>query len=177
MTMTTSATPVSSRTSISEKDRFLKTFEKEAATTLNVLRAYPEAECELKPHERSKTALSLAWMFVMEQMLLVNALKGESIFGGGLAKPPEGWATIIETYEKGRDELLSQLRDPTNPNLDGAVPFFTGPKQMGDIPLDEFVWFILHDQIHHRGQLSVYLRMAGGKVPSIYGPTADEPWN
>jgi len=176
--MTTSATPLSSRTAISEKDRFLKTFEKEAATTLKVLQAYPEAECSLKPHERSKTALNLAWMFVMEQMLLVNALKGESVFGGGgLPKPPEGWTTVIETFEKGRDELLTQLRDPANPSLDGSVPFFTGPKQMGDIPLDEFVWFILHDQIHHRGQLSVYLRMAGGKVPSIYGPTADEPWN
>jgi len=35
---------------------------------------------------------------------------------------------------------------------------------------------MLDDQIHHRGQLSVYVRMAGGKVPSIYGPSADEPW-
>jgi uncharacterized damage-inducible protein DinB len=35
---------------------------------------------------------------------------------------------------------------------------------------------MLHDQIHHRGQFSVYLRMVGGKVPSIYGPSGDEPW-
>jgi uncharacterized damage-inducible protein DinB len=34
----------------------------------------------------------------------------------------------------------------------------------------------LHDQIHHRGQLTVHLRMAGGRVPSIYGPSKDEPW-
>jgi uncharacterized damage-inducible protein DinB len=40
----------------------------------------------------------------------------------------------------------------------------------------QVAWMILSDQIHHRGQFSVYLRMAGGKVPSIYGPTADEPW-
>jgi len=38
------------------------------------------------------------------------------------------------------------------------------------------MWFMLLDSIHHRGQLSVYVRMAGGKVPSIYGPSADEPW-
>jgi len=176
-TVTPPSSPAT-RPSLSEKERFLKTFEKEAGTTLKVLRAYPEAECGLKPHERSNTALSLAWTFVMEQMLIVKALKGEAVLsGGGFPKPPEDWATIIETYEKGRDEVLEQLHDPGNPNLDGAVAFFTGPKQMGDIPLDEFVWFILHDQIHHRGQLSVYLRMAGGKVPSIYGPTADEPWH
>jgi uncharacterized damage-inducible protein DinB len=47
---------------------------------------------------------------------------------------------------------------------------------MGDIPVYAFLWAMLADQIHHRGQLSVYLRMAGGKVPSIYGPSADEPW-
>jgi uncharacterized damage-inducible protein DinB len=44
------------------------------------------------------------------------------------------------------------------------------------VPKIDFLWFLLCDQIHHRGQLSVYLRMAGGKVPSIYGPSGDEPW-
>jgi uncharacterized damage-inducible protein DinB len=39
---------------------------------------------------------------------------------------------------------------------------------------DEFMLMMLHDQIHHRGQLTVYVRMAGGKVPSIYGPSADD---
>ena len=38
------------------------------------------------------------------------------------------------------------------------------------------LWLMLNDSIHHRGQLSVYERMAGGLVPSIYGPSADEPW-
>ncbi|HYL98748.1 MAG TPA: DinB family protein [Blastocatellia bacterium] len=43
------------------------------------------------------------------------------------------------------------------------------------IPLSQAMWFEMLDHIHHRGQFSVYLRMAGGKVPSIYGPTADVP--
>ena len=43
-------------------------------------------------------------------------------------------------------------------------------------PAFDVLWGILMDSIHHRGQFSVYLRMAGGKVPSIYGPSADEPW-
>jgi len=41
----------------------------------------------------------------------------------------------------------------------------------------DFLWFLLMDMVHHRGQFSVYLRMADGKVPSIYGPSADEPWS
>ena len=44
------------------------------------------------------------------------------------------------------------------------------------IPVIDVLWFMLTDSIHHRGQLSVYVRMAGGRVPSIYGPSADEPW-
>jgi uncharacterized damage-inducible protein DinB len=40
----------------------------------------------------------------------------------------------------------------------------------------DVLWYLLNDQIHHRGQFSVYLRMAGAKVPSIYGPSKDEPW-
>jgi uncharacterized damage-inducible protein DinB len=72
--------------------------------------------------------------------------------------------------------VRSELGKPENQDLDGTVVFMVGPRQKGDVPLADFVEFMLGDQIHHRGQLSVYLRMAGGKVPSIYGPSADEPW-
>ncbi|NIP58360.1 MAG: hypothetical protein GWM92_04890 [Gemmatimonadetes bacterium] len=54
--------------------------------------------------------------------------------------------------------------------------FFTGPGTTGEIPRIDWLWFLLNDQIHHRGQFSIYLRMADGQVPSIYGPSADEPW-
>src|SRR5439155_23140414 len=60
--------------------------------------------------------------------------------------------------------------------LSSTIKFYTAPKQMGDVRRQDFLWQMLNDMIHHRGQLSVYLRMAGGKVPSIYGPSKDEPW-
>jgi uncharacterized damage-inducible protein DinB len=69
--------------------------------------------------------------------------------------------------------LVEQMPDSQTGD---TVKFFTGPKTLGDIPKLDFLWFLLCDQIHHRGQFSVYLRMAGGKVPSIYGPSGDEPW-
>lgn len=56
------------------------------------------------------------------------------------------------------------------------MKFFSGPRTMADYSRLEIAWFMLYDQIHHRGQLSVYLRMSGAKVPSIYGPSLDEPW-
>ena len=50
------------------------------------------------------------------------------------------------------------------------VKFFVAPKTLGDMSKAQFLWVLLCDQIHHRGQFSVYLRMADGKLPSIYGP-------
>jgi uncharacterized damage-inducible protein DinB len=51
-----------------------------------------------------------------------------------------------------------------------------GPGRIGDWKKTDFLRQVLHDQIHHRGQFTVYLRLADARVPSVYGPTADEPW-
>lgn len=50
-----------------------------------------------------------------------------------------------------------------------------GGDAVWETTMDEFVWGFLFDAVHHRGQLSTYLRPMGGKVPSIYGPSADDP--
>ena len=68
------------------------------------------------------------------------------------------------------------MRAVPEARLGATVKFFTGPGTVSDVPLMQLMWLMLHDAIHHRGQLSVYLRMVGGKVPSIYGPSHDEPW-
>jgi uncharacterized damage-inducible protein DinB len=51
-----------------------------------------------------------------------------------------------------------------------------GKAKVMELSGKDWLWSLLHDQIHHRGQLSVYLRLVGAKVPSIYSPSADEPW-
>jgi uncharacterized damage-inducible protein DinB len=84
---------------------------------------------------------------------------------------------ILEALRKTHAQVLELVRDMPEAELKTrTVQFFTGPKQMGDVPLMHFLWMVLHDQIHHRGQMTVYNRLAGGKVPFIYGPSADEPW-
>lgn len=50
------------------------------------------------------------------------------------------------------------------------------PKKMADLRKMDVLWMTVMDMVHHRGQFSVYLRLVSAKVPSIYGPTADEPW-
>jgi uncharacterized damage-inducible protein DinB len=178
MAQQTTPTPsYSSSSTKTAKRRFLDAYERELATTHKVLRALPADRSDFRPHERSNTAFALGWTFVVEGKLLLKGLKQEEVLGGGFGTPPASWDAVLAEFDKTCDEVLTHLRDATNPELEGSVTFFTGPKQMGKYSLDDFAWFMLHDHIHHRGQLSVYVRMAGGKVPSIYGPSADEPWH
>jgi uncharacterized damage-inducible protein DinB len=60
--------------------------------------------------------------------------------------------------------------------FDKMVQTMTGPGKKGDARAGDMAWVTLMDSINHRGQMVVYLRILGAKVPSIYGPSADEPW-
>jgi uncharacterized damage-inducible protein DinB len=160
----------------SAKTRFLKAYQREHATTAKVLRALPREQSTFKPHERSNDAHALGWTFVVEEQLMLRALQNQNLLGSGFPKAPERWETVLNDFDKTYDAIVKELEAPINSDLEGTTQFFVAPKQVGDVPLEDFVWFMLSDQIHHRGQLSVYVRMAGGKVPSIYGPSADEPW-
>lgn len=165
-------------TSRSARQRLLDAWERETATTLKVLRAYPADQSELQPHPRAKSARELAWMFTLEQGLVTAAIQDslEVDISAGMPPAPATFEEAVSAFEASRTELLELLGAARDDQLAGTVRFFVAPNQMGDIPKETFLWFMLHDHIHHRGQFSVYLRMSGGKVPSIYGPSADEPW-
>ncbi len=160
----------------SAKAQFLDAYAREHATTSKVLRAYPKEQAELRPHERSNTALKLAWTFVVEEKLMLKALEDEQVLGGGFPPAPDSWDEVLKQFDDLHEQMMQKLESADDKAMNGTVTFFVAPKQTGDMTTSQFLWFLLCDQIHHRGQLSVYLRMAGGKVPSIYGPTADEPW-
>ncbi|HEX8253898.1 MAG TPA: DinB family protein [Thermoanaerobaculia bacterium] len=155
---------------------FAKQYEREHAVTRKVLAAYPAEQASFKPHERSSSALTLAQTFVVEERLMLLALRNEPVLGGiGFSASPTEWDAVLAAFDAQSKEMMELLGRVTEAELQ-PVKFFSGPGAMQDYPAAEFLWFMLLDQIHHRGQMSVYLRMAGGKVPSIYGPTADEPW-
>jgi uncharacterized damage-inducible protein DinB len=174
---TATQTPTAVGAIKSPKQQFVDSFERETATTLKVLKAYPAEQSELRPHATCKTARELAAMFTMEMAAIDGAVRGTFTFPPKLPPMPQNWNEVVENFDATRTRTLEGLRDASDESLGtGTVPFMVGPKKPGDWPKMDFLWFLLSDQIHHRGQLSIYLRMAGGKLPSIYGPTADEPW-
>jgi uncharacterized damage-inducible protein DinB len=165
---------------MSNKQRFLETFDHEHEITMRLLKAYPADQLDLRPHPKLKTAKELAFVFVLECGLGTKVWHDEFAKGvvspGDTPKPPDDWKALLAALEqahKGFRELVDKTSDN---DLVAYVHFFKGPKTMGEISRMDWAWFLLHDQIHHRGQFSIYVRLAGGKVPSIYGPTADEPW-
>jgi len=160
---------------MSEKDAFLQRFEREYQTTHRVLKAYPPDRADLKPSPKSKNALDLAWMLVLNQMVLIPALENK-LEPGSFPPSPKSWSDLIPALEAAHRQTMARLERSTDAEWNGTVQLPIAPQKVGDMRTGDALWFFLNDTIHHRGQLTVYLRMAGGKLPSIYGPTADEPW-
>ena len=162
-----------------EKALWLDTALREHDTTLRVLAAFPADRLELKPTEANMSARDLAYLFVREQGLLKKALTT----GFDWSKPPspapapDTLVEILGALRETHAEVIELVRTKSSEDLTfKTARFFTGPKQMDDVRLIDFMWMVLHDQIHHRGQMTIYSRLAGGSVPSIYGPSHDEPW-
>lgn len=163
---------------MSEKQKFQEAWDKESATTLKVLRAFPEDKTDLKPHPSSRSAKDLAWAFVFDGVAGSQAVQGEMKFPPpNMPEKPASWKAMISEVEKALKVMSDRVRKVDDAQLNTTVKFVTGPKQMSDLRRMDVLWFLLNDTIHHRGQFSVYLRMAGGKVPAIYGPSADEKWS
>jgi len=162
------------------KQQFLDAYEREHQITMRLLRSYPADKLELKPHPKCKTARELAWMFAGERALgtavLNNWYATNKPGQGQMPTAPADWQELLAAIEKSHTDYRALVESFSDTQLLENVRFFNAPRNMGDWQRIQFMWFLLSDQIHHRGQFSIYARMADGKVPSIYGPSADEPW-
>jgi hypothetical protein len=143
---------------------------KETATTLKVMRAFPESKLLFAPHERSRNARQVMATFVFEMYLIEFYILREKIDRSVFQTyAPSDLQTLISDFEKESSRVASMIEKMPKLEMNKPVEF-AGKKMTAD----EFMFMMLCDQIHHRGQLTVYTRLAGGKVPSIYGPSADD---
>lgn len=149
----------------------LPTLKRETATTAKVIAATPDAHLDYRPSDRCMPAGELLWHIAgVDVMFLEGILNGA--FGNGPEKP-EGVnspAQISAWYAETMSAAIEKLSAYT-PEEAGRILDFHGFLQA---PAAGIVTFAVGHSIHHRGQLSSYIRPMGGKVPSIYGPSADE---
>lgn len=153
-------------------DFLIADFENEMQSTLRVIEAVPTNHLDYQPEAKSKSGLGLVRHITLEDEWLLN-----SIADGQFDPPPDDSdacgimnpADAIAQYKQKVPAALNRVRAMTGEQLTGIIDLF-GMLQM---PAVNFLAMAIKHSVHHRGQLSTYLRPMGGKVPGIYGPSAD----
>jgi len=162
-------TPIQAKT---VADFLVSTFESEIPLTLNVFKAVPVDRLDYAPDAMSKTALGLVRHIALEdEWLLTGAADGHFVSwvdqtdACGLMSP----ADAVAVYEQRMPAALARVKGLSDADLLREVDMMGAMK----LPAVMFLSVALRHSCHHRGQLTSYLRAMGGKVPSIYGPSAD----
>jgi uncharacterized damage-inducible protein DinB len=154
-------------------DFLIADFENEMQTTLRVLAAVPSGGLNHQPDPKSKTSLGL-----LRHLALVDEWLLNSIASGEVNPPPDDSdacgimspADAVARYKEKVPVALERVRAMSGEKLAGTIDF-----GFIQAPGVNFLALTTKHSVHHRGQLSTYLRAAGGTVPEIYGPSADTP--
>ena len=140
---------------------------------VRVLKAMSQDRLDYKPDPKARSARELAWVMAVEERVLLDVIdKGAIEWPADEA--PARVDDIVAAYDRASaavNEKLAKL-DESGWRKNGKIRF--GEAAWED-SIANITWGLLFDAIHHRGQLSTYLRPMGGKVPAIYGPSADDP--
>ena len=156
-----------------QKTLFMKFWEKEAPATRKVLSRIPEGS-QYRPDPKSRTAREIAWLIVREEIALAEGLE-KGVFEWADIPAPATMKEVLDTYTRHHDELGRKLGGLSTARWEQDVPFVYQGQEVMKAPGYESAWGFLLDMIHHRGQITTYLRPMGSTVPQIYGPSADEP--
>ena len=149
----------------------LNNIQKEHRTTRSVIEAIPPGGGDYKPEPAARTALEIAWHIVASEHRFYSSVVKGSFDVTPNPKPDslKTGADIAKYYDESLLKVHTTLSDLSGEHLAKEMDF----RGMFQMPTVAFLDFGLRHSIHHRGQLSVYLRPAGGRVPAIYGESYD----
>jgi uncharacterized damage-inducible protein DinB len=154
-------------------ERFITTWNREAESTLKLMRALPPSQYDFRPDQGGRSLGELAW-----HLAEGDAYMSFGIENGGFAmnmKPPNmerprTVEALAPGYERIHQEALARIKKLTPEDLDREIEFFGGPVAIRNILWD----MIISHGVHHRGQLALMCRLAGGTAPGLYGPNREE---
>jgi uncharacterized damage-inducible protein DinB len=153
---------------VDERKLFLGFWEHEMKTTRKVLTRIPEGS-DYKPDAKSRTAQTIAWQIVCEEKMIIESL--ESGKAEWAPEPmPESMQGVLAAYDAQSADMLKRWQALPDERWNGMLEFFGSQR-----PAAPMAWSFLFDIVHHRGQITTYLRPMGSTVPQIYGPSGDEP--
>ncbi len=146
----------------------------ELSTTSKVIANVPEGHMDYKPNEiKSNSVEALLKNMIAEHGMFTTILKGDQVTNP-MADVPD-FSTVAEAvkiYDEKKDAFMATLESTHEEDFLQPYSLWGMDGTRADVILG-----LIRDMIHHRGQLTVYIRLLDGKVPSVYGPTFDEPIN
>ena len=140
----------------------------------SVISALSTDRFDYTPHERSPSAAQIVWTLAIETKACCAFVDAGRVDWTHV-EPPNDPAALIAAFENNYRDLDDRVSKLDEAKWSENVKLFVGGELKREAPLGEMLWYLFFDAIHHRGQLSTYIRPMGGKVPAIYGPSGDDP--
>ena len=160
-------------------DILLPEYDRETETTRRVLERVPESAFEWKPHERSMTLGALAVHVAALPTWTANVMNADSFDiadepTNHYAQPASA-TDLLSTFDENVASARTLLLNRSDGEFNQSWTLKRGTQDVFTLPRIAMLrYFVLNHLIHHRGQLSVYLRLQSIAVPAMYGPSADE---
>ena len=178
MSATATMPQVSAEFATTLRDFTLAMIEREAETTRRVIAAIPEDKKNWKPDSKAKSADELAWHIAFNDVNMLESIARLSFMpmadetSTEASLHPKSISEILKWHEANVPRAMAKLAAMTPEQLLTSVDFFGA----FNLPAYMYLEFWKVHMVHHRGWLASYLRPMGSKCPSIYGGSADEPW-
>jgi uncharacterized damage-inducible protein DinB len=156
------------------RDIMLQGLANEAKTTRKILAAVPEGKKDHRPDPNARTAWELAWHIANTDVQFLNGIADGkfNMESPDEAHKPKTVAQLVEWYDENMARSAERVRKLTGNQLVKPIDFYG----VFNLPGAFYLGFLNNHSIHHRGQLSTYLRPMGVKCPAIYGGSYDEPF-
>ena len=151
----------------------LESAENEARATRQVIAAVPDYHWDYSPAQDSRNAFELAWHLAQTEVFFLNSI-ADGEFGEPAAMP-EGMSNMTEVetwYLEHQPKAIDRVKALSGEQFAKEIDFYG----VYNLPAVKYLQMQILHTAHHRGQLSAYVRPAGGMVPSIYGGSFDEPF-
>ena len=159
---------------------FLSELDREVERSRRALEQVPEGKYQWKPHDKSMIFGYLSDMISTMPSWLAMTIQRDELDiapkdGSTMRQPPkETSAALLEALEKSTAEAKSALEDTTDEHLMTPWRLLAGGQVVMEAPRHVVIQDTFNHWAHHRGQMTVYLRLMGAKVPALYGPSADD---
>ena len=158
---------------MTNREFFIQRWEQEYPAFMRVFDALPGDQLGYRLHPRSRSAAELVWVLAYGEKACADLLDTGTL-DWKESPPPGDLGELIAIYNQNHIAMGYQLKKTDEAAWVRQGKCIHEGHLLMQTPVRDILWLVLFDAIHHRGQHSAYIRPMGGKVPSIYGPSADD---